>query len=298
MPARGEFEYEWEDGLEKKIMDIEFHEHDTPEEFEAKMQALERYNQMLDKRHAMRKLVVEKRLHDKAYQAELKKARTPREEKLHKEYKRFLQSLTTEEYGEFIKGLARQQELEDKIKELQEYRKAGLTNLQEVGEYKQLHKKKQVSHCLKQSAREPETKAKSSSSSTSSTSWSSSPPSSPTSSPLVVSPLKYAKDSTFQFSPRTNVLPSTPSKRLRVSGLNTMPLEANIYQTRSRTKKQQQQAVARQPSQVTEQIQRRRANTKAESPENQNICAQQSYYSGEVPSPFRISNGNMFATVV
>lgn len=58
MPKRREFECEWDDDCEKKIMDIEFGTDDTPEEFELKMELLEVYNERLSKRHAMRKYVL------------------------------------------------------------------------------------------------------------------------------------------------------------------------------------------------------------------------------------------------
>lgn len=54
MPRRKEFETEWDNFCEKKIMDIEFNESDTEEEFEMKMQMLEMYNQRLNKRHTVR----------------------------------------------------------------------------------------------------------------------------------------------------------------------------------------------------------------------------------------------------
>lgn len=58
MPKRHEFECEWDDDCERKIMDIEFNDDDTPEEFELKMQLLEVYNERLAKRHAVRKCVL------------------------------------------------------------------------------------------------------------------------------------------------------------------------------------------------------------------------------------------------
>jgi transcriptional adapter 2-alpha len=55
MPKRNEFECEWDDDCEQKIMDIEFTDEDTPEEYEIKMRLLEVYNERISKRHAMRK---------------------------------------------------------------------------------------------------------------------------------------------------------------------------------------------------------------------------------------------------
>lgn len=58
MPKRNEFELEWDNACENKIMDIEFSDLDTEEEFNMKMQLLEMYNQRLNKRHSMRTYVM------------------------------------------------------------------------------------------------------------------------------------------------------------------------------------------------------------------------------------------------
>jgi len=129
MPRRNEFETEWDDACEKKIIDIEFTDSDTELEVEFKMQLLETYNKRLEKRHNVRKFVVENKLHDQILQTQQKRTRTPREEKLYTEMKRFLQVMSVEDYNEFIKGLVKQQELEDRVKELQEYRAKGFTSL-------------------------------------------------------------------------------------------------------------------------------------------------------------------------
>jgi len=165
MPKRNEFECEWDDECEKKIMDIEFGQMDTREEVEEKLKALEEYNVRLAKRRAMRKMVVDRRLHDVEFQKAVSLARSCREEKLHLKFKKYIQLLSPEEYEEFIKGLALEEELEEKVKKLQEYRSAGLKTMEEVQEY------------------EKSKKVLSRSSSSSSTSWSSSPPPSPPSTP-------------------------------------------------------------------------------------------------------------------
>jgi hypothetical protein len=54
MPRRQEFEIEWDNSCEQRVMDIEFTESDTEEDFELKMQLLEMYNERLSKRHTVR----------------------------------------------------------------------------------------------------------------------------------------------------------------------------------------------------------------------------------------------------
>eukprot|EP01127_Copromyxa_protea_P001912 TRINITY_DN11815_c0_g1_i1.p1 TRINITY_DN11815_c0_g1~~TRINITY_DN11815_c0_g1_i1.p1 ORF type:complete len:457 (-),score=75.18 TRINITY_DN11815_c0_g1_i1:40-1410(-) len=129
MPRRKEFEIEWDDACETKIMDIEFTDSDTDIEIELKLQMLEMYNRRLQKRHSIRELVVEKKLHDQVFQEQLEKSRTPQEEKVHREIKKFIQVMGVEEYNQFVKGLVRQQELEDRVRMLQQYRADGLTSL-------------------------------------------------------------------------------------------------------------------------------------------------------------------------
>jgi len=152
MPVRNEFECEWDDGCEQLIMDIEFDDDDTKEEFEIKMELLELYNLRLSKRRSMRKLVVEKKLHDCQYQEAVKKSRTPQETKLHTKLKKFLQVLSVEEYEEFIQGLAKQQELEQKVRHLRAYRLSGLTSLQEIPDFKKRSKNKRRRELLLKSS--------------------------------------------------------------------------------------------------------------------------------------------------
>jgi len=119
MPKREEFENEWDDGCEEKIMDIEFCDGDSVEIFELKMKLLELYNIRLAKRREMRKLVVEKKLHDMEFQKRLSRTRTTREKKLNTELKTYIRVMNVDEYEEFLKGEARQKELEEKVRELQ-----------------------------------------------------------------------------------------------------------------------------------------------------------------------------------
>jgi len=200
MPKRNEFECEWDDECEKKIMDIEFYQQDTREEVEAKLKALEEYNVRLAKRHAMRRLVVDKRLHDAEFQKAISSARSCREEKMHSKFKKYIQLLSPEEYEEFIKGLALQQELEEKVNTLQEYRTAGLKTMEEVQEYEK--SKKELSR----------------SSSSSSTSWSSSPPPSPPSTPQFPSHFEPQISRVLRYTEEYKTHPKLPLQgRLRVS---------------------------------------------------------------------------------
>jgi len=229
MPKRNEFECEWDDACEKTVMNIEFTDQDTPEEFEEKMQALEKYNQRLAKRHAMRKFATEKRLHDSTFQVEIRKARTPREELIHEDYKKYIQLVPPQEYEEFIKGLARQQELEEKVRELQQYRSAGVTSLKDGPDYKKhLNLKDQ----------QKKTKSRSSSSSSSSTSWSASPPPSPSACPLP--PISVTEDcdyvypfSSTDMAPRFYFEEPAPSCPLTRSRTKTRPLAAEHQQVPS-----------------------------------------------------------------
>lgn len=244
MPKRREFEIEWDNNCEQRVMDIEFTESDTEQEFELKMRLLEMYNERLDKRHNVRQLVVEKKLHDQPYQTQLKKSRTPGEEKIHTEMKRFLQLMNVSEYEELIEGMARQQELEKRIKELQEYRSAGLTSMQDVPEYKKLLSQKEKGKLKKSSLR------------------SSSIPSSP--------PSSVAAPSVPTVSP-----PASPSYEIRLRSSLEVPRSSTppypAYEerqpiTRVRTVNRRQEEQRRQQRQilapvvVVDQFQQRRAN--------------------------------------
>jgi len=132
MPKREEFECEWDDSCEQRIIDIVFESDDSEDTVECKMQLLEIYNLRLSKRNAMKKFAVEKKLHDLNFQTERRKSRSHSEQEIHQEMKKYIQLMELNEYEDMIHGLARQKELEILVKELQQFRALGLTSLQQV----------------------------------------------------------------------------------------------------------------------------------------------------------------------
>ena len=57
MPARHEFETEFENEAEQSIKDIEFHEDDTELEVKLKLCLLDNYNLILDRREERKKFI-------------------------------------------------------------------------------------------------------------------------------------------------------------------------------------------------------------------------------------------------
>lgn len=107
------------------------------------------------------RLAVDKKLHDKKFQRELKKDRSPQEQALHTEMKKFLQIMDVDEYEQFLKGsssflfrrltvtdLAQQKELENRVRELQDFRAAGLTKLEQIEQFSEEKKHNRVSQTL------------------------------------------------------------------------------------------------------------------------------------------------------
>lgn len=151
MPLRGEFETEWDNGAETKIKDIVFDEDDSPEQEEIKLQLLECYYHRVSTRKKRDRYetrlspsltlsyVVEKRLHDIKYLDQLTKARSKEANDLNERgiYKKYLQILSPEEYEEFLRDLAKQQQLEHQVLKLQAYRRRGIATMLEANQYEE-----------------------------------------------------------------------------------------------------------------------------------------------------------------
>jgi transcriptional adapter 2-alpha len=144
MPMRDEFETEWDNDCENKIKELAFEEDDTPEDISMKMKILEIHNYRLQCRKKYRDFVVSRNLHDIKEQQRLARARSKEQREVHKSLKRFTQILSPKEYEEFIAGIAKERQLKQRIKQLQNYRRKGICTLDEITEYEEEKKLKAV----------------------------------------------------------------------------------------------------------------------------------------------------------
>jgi len=135
MPMRDEFEIEMFPNAEALAKDVTFDEDDTPEEVETKMALVECYAYRLRERAKARKFVVERGLQDQRAQEKLNKSRDPETRDAHKQFKRFYSIMNSEEYEDFLQGIAKEKQIQSRIAQLQNYRRKGITTLADAKKY-------------------------------------------------------------------------------------------------------------------------------------------------------------------
>ncbi|KAJ3076843.1 Transcriptional adapter ada2 [Podochytrium sp. JEL0797] len=136
MPGREEFEHEFEQDAEIPIKDIVFEDDECPEEIALKCAMLNIYNIALDRRTERKKFVRDRHLtHDfRRVQAQEKK-RTKEDRDLMNRIRVFAKLQTASDFEEFALGLSREQRLRQRISELQEFRRMGVTTFAQATEY-------------------------------------------------------------------------------------------------------------------------------------------------------------------
>eukprot|EP01130_Rhizamoeba_saxonica_P014807 TRINITY_DN6506_c0_g1_i2.p1 TRINITY_DN6506_c0_g1~~TRINITY_DN6506_c0_g1_i2.p1 ORF type:complete len:429 (-),score=96.94 TRINITY_DN6506_c0_g1_i2:99-1385(-) len=142
MPARKEFDLEWNSDMENIVCDIGFEDDDTPEDRDIKVQLWKIYNYKLGLRKKYKEFVLERNLHDIKEQDRLKRSRGKTEKKLHEQLKRYLHILSPQEYEVFLKGLSQEEYLKERIKKLQHWRKMGIKDLKGGDIYDKERKKR------------------------------------------------------------------------------------------------------------------------------------------------------------
>ncbi|KAJ3037861.1 Transcriptional adapter ada2 [Rhizophlyctis rosea] len=156
MPARGEFETEYENDAEQQVKDLEFFEDDSPGDIKLKSAMLSVYNSILDRRKERKELVFDRQLTDyrKNKAAETKWPKEKRE--LLQKLRVFARLQTAMDFsmlandmwgmrhfsqaGMTVMGslnfeITEEMLLRKRISELQEWRRMGLTSKAETVEY-------------------------------------------------------------------------------------------------------------------------------------------------------------------
>ncbi|KAJ2453588.1 Transcriptional adapter ada2 [Coemansia sp. RSA 2336] len=130
MPGRLEFETEWENDAEQVVKDMIITDDDTPEEQELKLTVLRIYNHKLDRRADRKQFIFDRGLLD------YRKTKHPKEEReLLTKTKVFAQMQTKADYEEFTAGLLNEHNLRQRIAQLQEWRRQGITTLKDGAQY-------------------------------------------------------------------------------------------------------------------------------------------------------------------
>ncbi|KAJ3274611.1 Transcriptional adapter ada2 [Terramyces sp. JEL0728] len=135
MPGRKEFEHEFENDAEQIVKDIEITEEDTKEEIDLKAVVMDIYNTTLDRRAQRKKIVFDRGLTDFKRIQSIEKKRPKEEKELYQKYRIFAKMMTQEDFHIFMEGLTNELRLRQKIYQLQEYIRMGVTTMKEANDY-------------------------------------------------------------------------------------------------------------------------------------------------------------------
>ncbi|CAG8583709.1 4768_t:CDS:2, partial [Diversispora eburnea] len=144
MPNRLEFENEYDNDAELVIKDLELSETDNDQDKLMKKYVLEIYNKKLNKRAERKKVIFGHNLIDykKNRLHEEEKYRTKEEKELFAKIKPFAQTLCKQEFEEFGEGLIKELKLRAEIEKLQEFRRNGIMNSNEIAKYEKAKSQK------------------------------------------------------------------------------------------------------------------------------------------------------------
>ncbi|KAI9338267.1 hypothetical protein DFJ73DRAFT_628669 [Zopfochytrium polystomum] len=136
MPAREEFETEFDNDAETAVKDMVFEETDTPQEVLLKTTILNIYNTTLDRRLERKRFIKDRGLtHDFRKILAVEKKRTREEKELLHRTRVLARLQTAADYELLLDGLFREQKLRHRIAELQEYRRMGMTTFKDAADY-------------------------------------------------------------------------------------------------------------------------------------------------------------------
>ena len=148
MPKRGDFDIEYDNDAELLLADLEFEDHDTPEDRKLKLKMLDIYEQKLKVREQMRKIVLEHGLLDFKNHQNRERKYSKAERQIHNAHRCFARFWSAEEHEEYMKGLNKELHLRQRIAELQHYRENGIRSLEEAEAYDQIRKQKELNLIL------------------------------------------------------------------------------------------------------------------------------------------------------
>ena len=140
---RNEFDPEYDIEAELPLAEMEFRELDTEEDRKLKIRMIEIYNERLVERQRRKNFILERGLLNVKKQQTFEKKRSQYERDLHGTLRVFMRYLTQSEYDVLLEGLAAENKIRTRIGVLKEYRRNGITTLQE-GENYDVEKKRRM----------------------------------------------------------------------------------------------------------------------------------------------------------
>ncbi|KAJ2159864.1 Transcriptional adapter ada2 [Coemansia sp. RSA 552] len=135
MPGRLEFETEYENEAEQVIKEMIFNDDDSPEELELKQIVLQIYNGKLDRRQYRKGFIFGRGLLEYRKIQAIEKKRPKDERDLLNKIKVLARMQTRDDFEEFSAGLLNEHALRQRIAQLQEWRRNGITTLEDGAQY-------------------------------------------------------------------------------------------------------------------------------------------------------------------
>lgn len=138
MPGRLEFEHEHENDAEISVKDLEFDQdlaEGADDEVQLKLTILDIYNSRLTRRADRKRVIFEHGALEYKKNQAIDKKRTKEEKDLVLKTKPFARLLNNKDHEVFVEGLLAELSIRKKIAELQEWRRMGLTSLDQGPKY-------------------------------------------------------------------------------------------------------------------------------------------------------------------
>ena len=145
---REEFEEEHANDAEKSVGDMEFLPGESQEDVELKLQVLEIYNLKLDERERRKRFLIQRpellRAPDEK-EAALEAKRTAQEKHMVGSLRMFARFQTPDEHQQFMEGLAEENRLRLRLRQLEQYKLLGLKTLDEGVKFERVRKESGIS---------------------------------------------------------------------------------------------------------------------------------------------------------
>ncbi|CAN6666318.1 transcriptional adapter 2 [Trichomonascus vanleenenianus] len=135
MPGRLEFEAELENEAETTVKDMVFEPEDNEQDIELKLTVLDIYNSRLTARAERKRAIFKHKLLNFRKNAAIEKKRSKEERDLMNKVRPFARIMTDKDFDDFSESVMSEFHTRRRIAELQEYRRAGLRNLDQAAKY-------------------------------------------------------------------------------------------------------------------------------------------------------------------
>ncbi|XBW35510.1 hypothetical protein QEN19_001083 [Hanseniaspora menglaensis] len=144
MPARMDFEHEFEDDAENSIKEMTFSAEDSKLNVELKLAVLDIYSQRLTTRQEKKRLIFRNELVEYKKHVAIDKKRSKEVKDLLNRLKAFARAMTPDDFKVFGNDLGEELDLRTRIDQLQEWRRNGITTMEAGAKYEKDKQQKQI----------------------------------------------------------------------------------------------------------------------------------------------------------